>query len=223
MKKKEVIPSSLSSLLSQTTSHPDPQTKKLNEQQWDHLVDHLHRSNKMKESALMKEQNQGLALELNGLSFKPAMNPTSLVLASTMKSLKDRLPGMATKKEAALAKRREEVKHVSSPPPATLQSCNHPSERNGGVHLRSEQRRRQDLREIPRQDGPIHRHPGGLLSLPQGMPPSLSPAHLSTKEKLRRNDQRKKIIDEIESRELTFQPQLNPKSKKIQVPPLPPL
>lgn len=75
----------------------------------------------------MKEQNQGLALELNGLSFKPAMNPTSLVLASTMKSLKDRLPGMATKKEAALAKRREEVKHVSSPPPATLQSCDHPS------------------------------------------------------------------------------------------------
>jgi hypothetical protein len=76
-------------------------------------VDHLHRSNKMKESALMKEQNQGLALELNGLSFKPAMNPTSLVLAGTMKSLKDRLPGMATKKQAALAKRREEVKHVS--------------------------------------------------------------------------------------------------------------
>jgi hypothetical protein len=67
----------------------------------------------MKESALMKEQNQGLALELNGLSFKPAMNPTSLVLAGTMKSLKDRLPGMATKKQAALAKRREEVKHVS--------------------------------------------------------------------------------------------------------------
>lgn len=35
-------------------------------------------------------------------------------------------------------------------------------------------------------------------------------------EKLRRNEQRKRIIDEIESRELTFQPQLNPKSKKIQ-------
>lgn len=68
----------------------------------------------MKESALMKEQNQGLALELNGLSFKPAMNPTSLGLAATMKSLKDRLPGMAAKKDAALAKRREEVKLVLS-------------------------------------------------------------------------------------------------------------
>jgi hypothetical protein len=67
----------------------------------------------MKESALMKEQNQGLALELNGLSFKPAMNPTSLALAATMKSLKDRLPGMTTKKETALAKRREEVQNVS--------------------------------------------------------------------------------------------------------------
>lgn len=61
----------------------------------------------------MKEQNQGLALELNGLSFKPAMNQTSLALAATMKSLKDRLPGMQSKREAALAKRREEVQLVS--------------------------------------------------------------------------------------------------------------
>lgn len=66
----------------------------------------------MKESALMKEQNQGLALELNGLSFKPAMNPTSLALASTMKNLQARLPSMVKKREAALAKRREEVQVV---------------------------------------------------------------------------------------------------------------
>lgn len=111
------------------------QTKKLNEKQWDRLVDHLHRTNKMKErwvscessqlsvaryilvilcsfSALMKEQNQGLALELNGLSFKPEMNATSLQLASTMKSLEHRLPGMISKREAALERRRAEQKEV---------------------------------------------------------------------------------------------------------------
>ena len=61
----------------------------------------------------MKEQNQGLALELNGLSFKPEMNPTSLQLASTMKSLEHRLPGMISKREAALERRRAEMKEVS--------------------------------------------------------------------------------------------------------------
>jgi hypothetical protein len=60
----------------------------------------------------MKEQNQGLALELNGLSFKPEMNATSLQLASTMKSLEHRLPGMISKRNAALEKRRAEMKEV---------------------------------------------------------------------------------------------------------------
>jgi hypothetical protein len=35
-------------------------------------------------------------------------------------------------------------------------------------------------------------------------------------EKLKRNDQRKQIIDEIESRELTFKPQSNSRSQKLQ-------
>lgn len=34
---------------------------------------------------------------------------------------------------------------------------------------------------------------------------------------MRRNEQRKLIIEEIDSRELTFKPQLNAKSLKIQV------
>lgn len=60
----------------------------------------------------MKEQNQGLAIELDGLSFKPKMNNQSLTLASTMKSLQQRLPGMMTKSKAHLEKRREEMLEV---------------------------------------------------------------------------------------------------------------
>lgn len=36
-------------------------------------------------------------------------------------------------------------------------------------------------------------------------------------DKLHRNEQRKQILDEITSRELTFAPQVNAKSKKLQV------
>lgn len=59
-----------------------------------------------------KEQNQGLAHELGGLSFKPKMNSVSLVLASTMKSLNHRLPGMMSKREEVLRRKREENAEV---------------------------------------------------------------------------------------------------------------
>ena len=80
---------------------------KLSEQQWDRLVNNLHSTHKLKDSST-REQNQGLAHELGGLSFRPKMNPVSLVLASTMKSLQHRLPGMINKRNQALQKKRDD-------------------------------------------------------------------------------------------------------------------
>ncbi|KAJ1402499.1 hypothetical protein B484DRAFT_232445 [Ochromonadaceae sp. CCMP2298] len=45
-------------------------------------------------SAMIKEQNEGLAAELEGFSFKPRINQTSLDLSATMKSLNTRIPEM---------------------------------------------------------------------------------------------------------------------------------
>lgn len=171
---------------SEKFSTAEKQTKVLSEQQWDRLVEHLHRTNKMKESALMKEQNQGLALELNGLSFKPHMNNHSLSLASTMKSLQHRLDGMVAKREANLQKRREEQAE------AQLAECTFTPNRAGAAKSEAY------LKRMGR--GPV-------------TPDLFFKYH---EEKLRRNEKRKQIIDEINSRELTFSPQVNAKSKKIQ-------
>lgn len=134
----------------------------------------------------MKEQNQGLALELDGLSFKPRMNNTSLQLASTMKSLQHRLPGMLNKREAELARRREEKAE------AEIAECTFTPHRAGA---------RTSEKYLQR------------MGRDKATPEDFFRYH---EEKLRRNDQRKQIIEEIESRELTFKPQLNSRSKVLQ-------
>jgi hypothetical protein len=95
---------------------------KLSEQQWDRLVNNLHSTNKLKDSST-KEQNQGLAHELGGLSFRPKMNAVSMVLASTMKSLQQRLPGMINKRNQALDGKREAREKVSGSPADAMQCC----------------------------------------------------------------------------------------------------
>lgn len=161
-------------------------TKKLSENQWDNLVDHLHTTNRMKESALMKEQNQGLAAELDGLSFKPQMNNTSLQLASTMKSLQHRLPGLISKREAHLKKRKEEIAKEE------MEQCTFAPDRVGGKVSEKYLNRMGRGKPTPEDFFQYH------------------------KEKLKRNDQRKQIMEEIESRELTFKPQSNSRSQKLQ-------
>lgn len=140
----------------------------------------------MKESALMKEQNQGLASELDGLSFKPQMNSTSLQLASTMKSLQHRLPGMISKRESHLKKRKEEIAN------AEMEPCTFTPDRAGAKVSQKYLNRMGRGKATPEDFFEYHQ------------------------EKLKRNDQRKQIIDEIESRELTFQPHSNSRSQKLQ-------
>jgi hypothetical protein len=139
------------------------------------------------DSALMKEQNQGLASELDGLSFKPQMNNTSLQLASTMKSLQHRLPGMISKRESHLKKRKEEIAK------AEMESCTFTPDRAGAKMSEKYLSRMGRGKATPEDFFQYHQ------------------------EKLKRNDQRKQIIDEIESRELTFKPQSNSRSQKLQL------
>lgn len=134
----------------------------------------------------MKEQNQGLASELDGLSFKPQMNNTSLQLASTMKSLQHRLPGMISKREAHLKKRKEEIAK------AEMEPCTFTPDRAGAKVSAKYLNRMGRGKATPEDFFQYHQ------------------------EKLKRNDQRKQIIDEIESRELTFKPQSNSRSQKLQ-------
>lgn len=62
---------------------------------------------------MVREQNQGLALELGGHEFKPRMNPKSLELAATMKKLSVRMPEMMAKREKFLSARLEQQERVS--------------------------------------------------------------------------------------------------------------
>ena len=158
---------------------------KLSEQQWDKLVNNLHSTHKLKDSST-REQNQGLAHELGGLSFKPQMNPVSLVLASTMKSLQHRLPEMINKRNQALEQKRSNRERDE------MEECTFTPHREGA---RTSEKY---LKRLGREKA----DPDDFMKYQD--------------DKLRRNEQRKLIIEEIDSRELTFKPQLNAKSLKIQ-------
>ena len=136
-------------------------------------------------SSSTKEKNQGLAHELGGLSFKPKMNPVSLVLASTMKSLQHRLPEMINKRNQALQKKRADREKDE------MTGCTFTPHREGS---RTSEKY---LKRIGRETA----SPADFLRYQD--------------EKLRRNEQRKLIIEEIDSRELTFKPQLNQRSLKL--------
>jgi hypothetical protein len=81
-------------------------------EQWDRLVDKMHQSNRTKQSAMIKEQNQGLAHELGGYLFKPRLNKTSLDLSATMKSLHLRMPEMIAERKKELEAKRKEASEV---------------------------------------------------------------------------------------------------------------
>jgi DNA-binding transcriptional regulator of glucitol operon len=136
---------------------------------------------------MVREQNQGLALELGGHEFKPRMNPKSLELASTMKSLSVRMPEMMDKRKAFLKARLNEQLTEE------MASC---SFRPEIVAKKSDVYLKKMGRFAPRT-------PDDLLRYKD--------------EKIRRNIQRKQIVEEVESKELTFKPQLPLKSEILKV------
>jgi len=159
---------------------------KLNGQQWDRLVEKMHQSNRVKQSAMIKEQNQGLAAELDGFSFKPRINKTSLDLSSTMKSLNTRIPEMIVEREKLLESKRKESANQE------MAECTFAPKRHGAKTSDMY------LKKLGREQTT----PDDLFRYEQ--------------EKERRNEIRRHIVNEIEERELTFKPQLSEKSIKLQ-------
>jgi len=132
---------------------------------------------------MIRQQNNGLAMELGGHEFKPKLNKTSLELAATMKPLRNRIDDMIKEREKILTKRREEVAKE------TLAECSFfPNCESAKTYLR--------------RIGRSKVTPDDLIRYRE--------------EKKLRNDKRKEIIDEVESRELTFKPRINTRSQKIE-------
>jgi len=162
-------------------------TPKLTGEQWDRLVDKMHQSNRTKQSAMIKEQNQGLALELGGYLFKPRLNKTSLDLSATMKSLHLRMPEMIAERKKELEAKQKEA--------AALEVV----ECTFSPHRGSKKTSDKYLKQMGRKK----LTPDDLLKFEE--------------EKKKRVELRKQIIEEVESKELTFKPQLSEKSIRLQV------
>ena len=145
----------------------------------------MYSMNRAKLSTQAKGQNQGLASELGGYEFKPRMNKTSLDLAQSMKSIQDRLPEMIAEKKKALEKKRKEKEDEE------FKECTFTPTRLGASVSDKY------LKRMGRDKST----PDDFLQFKE--------------EQLRRNIQRKNIIDDLEARELTFKPQISQKSKII--------
>lgn len=166
-------------------------TPKLSSQEWDGLVNHLHRTNKLKESSVMKEQNEGLAAEFSGHQFKPTMNKRSQELMQAKRGpLHLRTQGIVAEHEEKLSRKREDKKLKE------IEECTFKPSRQG------EATSDKYLKKLGRQ------------SNSKG---SVDPEYFFKyhEEKLRRNAIRYQIAQEMTSRELTFTPTLNSKSQVI--------
>ena len=62
---------------------------------------------------MIRQQNNGLALELGEHGFKPKINKVSTELASNLKPLSSRMDDMLKERAKTLDKRREEVAKVT--------------------------------------------------------------------------------------------------------------
>lgn len=135
---------------------------------------------------MIRQQNNGLAMELGGHEFKPKLNKTSLELASTMKPLRNRVDDMLKEREKFLTKRREDLVKEE------MAECSFVPNRL------SAKTTEKYLKRIGRSKVT----PDDLIRYRE--------------EKKVRNEKRKEIIDEVESRELTFKPRINLRSQKIE-------
>lgn len=137
-------------------------------------------------SAMIKEQNQGLAAELEGFSFRPRINKTSMELSSTMKSLTSRIKEMQEEREKEMESKRKLSERQE------VAECSFTPKRNGAKTSDMY------LRKLGREK----LRPEDLIRYEQ--------------ERERRNEIRRQIVEEVEDKELTFKPQLGERSLKLQ-------
>lgn len=165
-------------------------TPKLSSQDWDGLVNHLHKTSKLKESAVMKEQNDGLAAEFSGHQFKPSMNKKSEELMSNKRTpLHQRCDAIVAEHEEKMTRKR--IAKAES----EVEECSFKPTRQG------EATSDKYLKKLGRQSGKGSVDPEYFFKYHE--------------EKLRRNAIRQQIVSEMTARELTFTPSLNTKSQSI--------
>jgi hypothetical protein len=137
-------------------------------------------------SAMIKEQNQGLAAELEGFSFKPRINKTSMELSATMKSLTSRIKEMQEEREKDMDSKRKASERQE------IAECTFAPKRNGAKTSDTL------LKKLGREK----LTPDDLFRYED--------------EKKRRNEIRRQIVDEVEERELTFRPRMGERSVRLQ-------
>jgi hypothetical protein len=137
---------------------------------------------------MIKEQNQGLAVELGGYLFKPRINKTSLDLSATMKSLHLRMPEMMAERKKELETKRKEAAELE------VAECTFSPDRGKAKKMSEKYLNRMGRKKLK---------PDDLIKYEE--------------EKLNRREKRKQIIDELENKELTFRPTISVKSVKLQV------
>ena len=164
-----------------------PSSSKLTSTQVNKMIQKMHMTNRIKHDETVRVQNEGLKQELAGFEFKPHINKTSKDLAATMKPIAERMPEMVAEKERMLARKREEREKE------IMASCAFQPTRIGAKTSDKY------LRKMGRSA--------------KARPEDFFAYH---EEKLKRNEQRRQIIDSIESRELVFTPQLPESSRRIQ-------
>ena len=150
------------------------------------MVEKMHATNRVKHEEAVRIQNEGLKQELEGYEFKPNINKTSLDLAATMKPISERMPEMVAEKARILARKREDREKEE-----LATASFHPTRMGAKTSDKY-------LKKMGRT----------ATARPEDF-------FLYHQEKMRRNEQRKNIIENIESREMVFTPRLPESSRKI--------
>ena len=152
------------------------------------LVEQLYKKNLDCQNAIIKDQNAGLKMELQGHEFKPKLNTRSIELSKTMKPMLERNPGIF-KKWKEQEKFVQSSKKFSDNEEAKLKECTFKPERE------SAKVSDKYLKKLGRSE-------------------KVKPEDFFQYKKFKdqRNDQRREILNEIESKQLTFHPKLNPTS-----------
>lgn len=166
-----------------------PQRKKVDKlttTQVEKMISKMHANNRTKHEEAIRIQNEGLKSELEGYEFKPRINQTSLDLAATMKPIAERMPEMVAEKQRILARKRED-RDKEEAATASFKPARQGAKTSDKY-----------LKKMGRS----------AMARPEDF-------FLYHQEKIRRNEQRKNIIENIEAREMIFTPQLPETSRRI--------
>ena len=171
--------------------HEGPKSKKvgstkLSSSAMDIMISKMHQSNRLKHDETIRVQNEGLKQELQGFEFKPRINKTSKELAATMKPIAERMPEMVAEKERILTRKREDRDRDE------MATCAFQPTRIGA---------KMSDKYLKKMGRSAKARPEDFFAYQA--------------EKVRRNEQRRQIIDNIEARELIFTPQLPASSRRM--------